>query len=359
MIVIIGAGIAGLSLGWALLRKGADVTVLDANHVASGASGAATCYLEPRLGLTPIKRLEWESLQAWEAYAERLGRETNRTVEFHREGQIRVTLADNLDRFQADYEERIQAGWQVDLLSTAMLLNKEPMLSPDLVRGGFVPIVRWANGASVCDAMAARIEAMGGVIQTGWPVQQLRPSGTHVSVLSSTGKTCDADMVVFANGMGANEIDGAPEDLPVNRAVRGVNLVLDMNGCHQPIRHLIKHRNGTLCPRSGNRLLIGPTYEHGVDHHDVGDDVIEMLYQRAEPIVPGIRDLPLLGVASGIRTKIGDGQLALGRCPSDRRIAYSLGHAGSGFLRAPIIGDALADYLLEGTRHDLLDQVLR
>ena len=50
MIVIVGAGIAGLSLAYELTRRGNEVTVLEADTIASGASGVATSYLEPRLG---------------------------------------------------------------------------------------------------------------------------------------------------------------------------------------------------------------------------------------------------------------------------------------------------------------------
>jgi len=53
MILIIGAGIAGLSLGYELARRGAKVTVLEAGKIASGASGVATSYLEPRWGIHP------------------------------------------------------------------------------------------------------------------------------------------------------------------------------------------------------------------------------------------------------------------------------------------------------------------
>ena len=60
MILIVGAGIAGLSLGWELVKSGAEVTIVDIGEVAGGASGIATSYLEPRLGKTQMRRLEWD-----------------------------------------------------------------------------------------------------------------------------------------------------------------------------------------------------------------------------------------------------------------------------------------------------------
>ena len=38
---IIGAGVAGLSLGWRLLQAGADVTILERSQPGSGATAAA------------------------------------------------------------------------------------------------------------------------------------------------------------------------------------------------------------------------------------------------------------------------------------------------------------------------------
>ena len=72
MIVVIGGGIAGLSVAYELLKRGAKVTVIEANSIASGASGVATSYLEPRLGNTAMRAMERESMRRWEDYANHL-----------------------------------------------------------------------------------------------------------------------------------------------------------------------------------------------------------------------------------------------------------------------------------------------
>ena len=71
-VTIVGGGIAGLSLGWELLRHGRRVTVREANTIGSGTSHAATSYMEPRLGdpeRSAARRMEWESLRLWPAFA--------------------------------------------------------------------------------------------------------------------------------------------------------------------------------------------------------------------------------------------------------------------------------------------------
>ena len=81
---------------------------------------------------------------------------------------------------------------------------------------------------------------------------------------------------------------------------------------------------------------------------DPTPEIIEFLYQNAEPILPSVRDLPLLKVTAGLRSKVGDGNLRLGCSEEQPQLFYSLSHGGAGFLRAPVIGDELAEFVLKG-----------
>ena len=82
-------------------------------------------------------------------------------------------------------------------------------------------------------------------------------------------------------------------------------------------------------------------------------EIIEFLYQNAEPILPSVRDLPLLKVTAGLRSKVGDGNLRLGCSEEQPQLFYSLSHGGAGFLRAPVIGDELAEFVLKGVKGPL------
>lgn len=55
-IAVIGAGVAGLSVAWALAQRGHKVTVFDKNEPLAGASGNVRAFLAPKL--TSLKRLE-------------------------------------------------------------------------------------------------------------------------------------------------------------------------------------------------------------------------------------------------------------------------------------------------------------
>lgn len=346
MIVIIGAGIAGLSLGYELTKRGAQVTVLEAETIASGASGVATCYLEPRLGDTPMRRIERLALIRWPGFVVELEAETGVDIGFRTEGQLRVSVPENIRKFEKNLTEREAEGTPCERVSVEEARRREPTISPDIAAAVYLPHVRWTDGRKTCVALAQAIEKQGGKVLENMLVEAI---GTGFVKLTADN-FMDANQIVLCNGMGANTIGGRPDDVPLARPVRGVNLVLDMSGLSKPITHMIKHHRGNMVPADERRLIVGTTYEAGVENLDVDEATIEELYANAEPILPDIRNLPLREVNAGLRTKVADGNLRLGRSQENPVVHYSLGHAGSGYLRAPVVAPEFAQFILTGGR---------
>ena len=351
MIIVVGGGIAGLSVAHELLRRGANVTVVEASTVASGASGVATSYLEPRLGNTTMRAIERESMRRWESYAGWLNTVGLVDVGFRSKGQIKVTLPENLKRLEKDLRARREQGEPFTQLESSDLNDLEPALSPGIVAAAHLPNVRWVTGRFVCQALAEAIEQEGGKIVKNYTVVTVTPAkdtSSNLVVTSADGTQLMAEKVIMCTGIGTPAIEGLPDDMPKSRPVRGVNLVVDQSSLTKPVSHLIKHHRGNLCPRENGQLIVGTTYEAGENSLEPGADIVEFLYQNAEPILPVVRQLPLLRVTAGLRSKVGDGNLRLGRSNEIPQLFYSLSHGGAGFLRAPVIADELAGFVLDG-----------
>ncbi|NKB51507.1 MAG: FAD-dependent oxidoreductase [Rhizobiaceae bacterium] len=356
MIVVVGAGIAGLSLAYEICRRSATVTVLESDTIASGASGVATSYLEPRLGNTAMRAIEREAMLRWPNYAEHLENISGLSVGFRREGQLEIALQDDLKKFHKDLKARAEQNEPFELLTPQSAQKLEPEISGNIASAAFLPNVRWVTGKKICQALAMAVENAGGQIKQGVAVTALEQTGGRVVLSTNDGSIIDVEKLVLCTGMGAATISGLPADIPQSRAVRGVNLIVDQSPLTSPLTHLIKHHRGNLCPRENSQLIVGTTYEAGETSLDPGPEIVEFLYQNAAPIVPKIRDLPLLKVTAGLRSKVGDGNLRLGRSAIAPQIYYSLSHGGAGFLRAPVIADELAEFVLDGklgtlTRH--------
>ena len=128
MIGIIGAGVSGLTLAYALLKKGAQVTIVEADTIASGASGMATTYLEPRLGSTPTRLIEKTSHKMWPGLAAEIERQSGVPVFFNKTGQIKVALEADAAKLQTELNARCEDGRQFETLSFKELQKLEPSL---------------------------------------------------------------------------------------------------------------------------------------------------------------------------------------------------------------------------------------
>ncbi len=350
MIVVAGAGIAGLSLAYELCRRGVAVVVLESDTIASGASGVATSYLEPRLGHTAMRVIERESMLRWPGYAEHLEEVSGISVGFCREGQLKIALQDDLKKFHKDLKARADQNEAFELLTPQAAQALEPEISKNIAAAAFLPNVRWVTGKQVCQALANAVKSAGGQIRQGVSITAVEQTNPQLALSTNDGSMLDIEKLVLCTGMGAGAISGLPVDIPQSRAVRGVNLIVDQSGLANPLTHLIKHHRGHLCPRENGQLIVGTTYEADETSLQPGPDIIEFLYQNAAPILPKIRDLPLIKVTAGLRSKVGDGNLRLGRSQTAPKIYYSLSHGGAGYLRAPVVADELAEFVLHGTR---------
>ncbi len=346
MIVVVGAGIAGLSVAYELSKAGADVTVLEANTIASGASGVATSYLEPRLGGTSIRAVEWEGLKRWPELADELLHETGKDIGLKCDGQLRVSLPENEDKFLKDIETRDEQGWTVERLTPQEAHEIEPSISNEISTAAFLPNVAWVNSAAVCAALADALQKRGMEVHENCAVEKIETS----HLITSLGDKVHFDKLIICNGMGANAFVDFIPDMPVSRPVRGVNLIFDNSKLSMPVRHLIKHHRGNMCPRSlvnCDHLIVGTTYEPDEMSLEPDEDVIAKLLDNAIPVLPELQDMPLVKITVGLRTKVGDGNLRLGRSQKKPNVYFSLSHAGAGFLRAPVVAPEFAKFILE------------
>lgn len=345
-VIIIGGGIAGLSLALELVQRGTEVIVLEQNQMGSGASGAASAYLEPRTGTGGLRAIEWASLDQWPRYARAIEAASGTDLDYRMDGLLHVAVEDTLSRLKQDFEKRTADGTKTRWLSGDEARALEPGLSPKILAAFQMDQVHWLDGRRLCSALVNLLRKAGADLRENTAVHSVAHNGDHVRV-----KTDDEDLragkLVVCCAMGRNHIDGLPGDVPECRPVRGVMLSLATDPTNSIVRRVIKHSKGVLCPRSDGRLLIGPTSEKGETSTIVSPDVQSRLLETAVRYVPSVADLPVSEVAVGFRALVGDGALKLGQSRQMRGVYFSLSHGGSGYLRAPVVAQELADYVLD------------
>ena len=321
MVTVIGGGIAGLSVAWELARRSRPVTVLEANTIGSGTSAVATSYLEPRLGTTPARKLEWEALRRWPDYAAELEAASGIDVGFRPHGQWRYAFADDEREVRADFELRRDAGWNVEWLTGDAVREREPAIGPDVTAAALVRDPAWVDGPAVCRALAEAIRVKNGTVLENRNVSadDLRDKRT---VLIAAGQTDGFDRV------------------PATRRTKGTTLFL-------PVAHslsrMLRHKSLSIVPRSDG-VIVGSSRERGATSLEPDPAVVADLYGKAVRVLPMLADVAPRP-RCGFRHLVGDGSLNLGR---DGDVFWSLSHAGVGYVRAPVVGPELADIICGG-----------
>jgi glycine oxidase len=113
------------------------------------------------------------------------------------------------------------------------------------------------------------------------------------------------------------------------------------------IEHVVWVPKAYLVPRNDGRLLIGATVEEkGFDDSLTAGGVFALL-EAAWRALPGIEELPIVEFWAGFRPTSRDDAPILGPTSVDG-LLFATGHHRNGILLAPVTGDALAHYILDG-----------
>ncbi len=346
MITIIGAGIAGLSLGWKLAGNGHRVTILERGIIASGASGAAGAYLEPRPGKGKLRALEWASHKLWPEFAKILELEAGINIGFHNNGVTYIAYPEGLEKLKKTAEFHRASNWQVNWMDGKVLREFEPQLSKEIAAAYHLPQVCQVDARLVCKALALAFKQCGGELIEYFEVSDVENTDEGLVVNGKNHAPFSTDKLIISAGHGANKIAGLPNDIPVSRPVRGLMLELAQAKGQAPICRPIKRPDGVILPLPNGNLLVGSSHEEGEEAIIAPDQIVNSMLESAARVVPGIADLPLVETRIGVRALVGDGLLRLGRSGEMRNVYYSLSHAGAGFLRAPIISEKLAHIIV-------------
>ena len=121
-VIILGAGVTGLSIGWHLRRMGIPVTIIEGKTAGSGASSKAAGMITPaseiRFGEPHLTKFFIESLNSYPQFIQELQKTSGLNVDFQQKGALTVAIDGDdeaeLERFH-DYQRKL--GFDVQLLS--------------------------------------------------------------------------------------------------------------------------------------------------------------------------------------------------------------------------------------------------
>jgi glycine oxidase len=345
-VVVIGAGVVGLSVARALAGAGRSVQVVERRRVGAEASSAAAGMLAPQGEAEPEWPLLDLALRARDhhlALVPALESETGLSIELSRRGAIHVALdADEEASLQQRGEWQRARGLTAVPLSAAELRDAEPNLSPDVRAGLLFPGDHWLDNVRLTRALAASALARGVGLVTGRPVTELVLESGRIAGVRAGGEVFAAPIVVNAGGAWAGLLAGDPRP-PRVEPVRGQMMALDMT--LPPLKHVIVSGHGYLVPRMDGRLLVGSTSEKVGFDKSVTAGGLRTLLGAAVRLVPVLADVRIAQTWAGLRPGTPDGLPVIGpgAVPG---LVHAAGLYRNGILLGPLVGEIVADQIL-------------
>jgi glycine oxidase len=350
-LLVVGAGVIGLSCAWLAARSGRRVTVVDPAP-ASGASWVAGGMLAPVTEAWPgeeaLLALGVESVRRWPAFAAELTAAAGRPAGLRTDGTV-VAATGAGDRAELDAlaTHLARLGRPVERLTGRELRRLEPGLGPD-VRGGLsVPDDLAVDNRVLLTALLAACANAGVTVVERAAGAVLDDGARVLGIRCTDGREIAADTVLVCAGAHSGGLHPALHGLV--RPVKGEILRLAARpGAFPPprrtVRALVDGRPVYLVPRDDGGLVLGATQaEIGFDTTVTVGGVRDLL-RDAERILPGIAEYALVESAAGLRPGSPD-NLPLVGALGPEGLVVATGHHRNGMLLAPVTADAVVALL--------------
>lgn len=379
-VVVIGAGVVGLSVALALQMRGRQVTVLDREGPAAGASAgnagafaftdilplaspgimkkAPKWLLDPLGPLTvppayALKIAPW-MWRFWRACSparvaastaaqtalmdlskaelEPFLAATGTAPMLRKQGNLQVYEGRaELDAALPGWQARADHGIEFRHMEAAEMAEIQPGLAPRFTHGTFTP-----GWYSIADpklytlALADRLVAQGGRLDRA-EVTALRPAGDAVEILTLGGTRRAGQVVVCAGAFSHRIAATLGEKIPLETE-RGYNTTLPEDAFD--LRTQVTFGgHGFVISRLSTGIRVGGAVELGGLDLPPNYRRSDAMLKKARTFLPGLN--PAGGVQwMGFRPSLPDSLPAIGRAGATARVTYAFGHGHLGLTQS-------------------------
>ncbi len=359
--VIIGGGVYGCGTAWELAKQGAEVVLLEANTIASGASGG--------LGKRGVRAngrdvrelpLMQEAYEIWPTLHEQLGGETG----YERLGHL-LLIERPLDKTRQEAQVWVQQanGIPTEWLDAGAVREMEPFVSEAVIAATYCPLDGVADHTATTRSYAQAARQHGAIIHENTAVSRLERQGSKVTaVITEDGQRFSVEKSVL---LASNR--HAPHFI---QQELGITLPLwelypqVMNTAPispMPLNHLIGHAHRTLAMKAvpGDHVMISGGW-HG--RYNPNSKQIEPVPEQVEgnrleavAAFPCLAELPIVEVSVERAELISQDDIPImDYLPGADNLLVATGWSGHGWAISPAVVRHLAQWMLTNSRPDIL-----
>ena len=325
-IVIIGAGVAGLTCACELVDRGATVTVYE----KSGALGGSACSWYAGGMLAP-----WCERESAEKVVMDMGQRALSWWSSHVEGVVsHGSLVLSMQRDVSEIRRFARLTENHQLLTGDQIGGLEPDLSGRFEQGLFFSSEAHLDPRLALRQLVSYLATRGVEVQFG---QTRKP------------QDCDADRIVDCRGYAARD------NLSRMRGVKGEMLVLKSKELtlSRPVRLLHPRYPVYIVPREGGLFMLGATMIENDERHRISALSMLELLSAAYALHPEFGEAEIVEIGVDVRPAFDDN---LPRLQRHENILYVNGLYRHGFLLGPSMAIQAADAVLDEQNFMDLDQ---
>lgn len=329
-VVVVGAGVSGLSAAHALLERGHRVVVVERGLVGRESSWAGGGILFPLLPWDypgPVTALTQRALARYPGWIAAIESLSGGSAEYWPCGMTLDTDAPG-----------IALDW-----CAAHGIAARPVPSTGPLARLVLPSVAQARNPRLIRVLLDAVRALGAEVREHSAVARVSLQGNGVEIVLANGDRLHAGQLVLATGAWA--CAGLP-DLPGPANVRPIRGQMLLFRLPAGALDTILYRDGLyLIPRRDGHVLAGSTLEDA--GFDKATDAVTAahLHARAAALFPPLAGEKPIRHWAGLRPGSPGNIPLIGRHPASERVFLNTGHYRYGLTMAPAAAELLADLM--------------
>ncbi|MCZ6601473.1 MAG: glycine oxidase ThiO [Planctomycetota bacterium] len=343
-VIVVGAGIVGCSVAYALARDGVQVTVIERGEIgreASWAGGGILTPIRPHTYPSDLLPLCRSGLDTFDRWIPALEDESGIDVEHDVVGLL-LLVRDDEDEREADSLRawKKEHGQPAEVLSQDEVRERVPGINPEFHKALLFPDTRQIRNPRLLRSLSVAAERGGVTFRTKCPVGGLVRNGDRIIGVQTPQGEIHAGTVIIAAGAWSSGSDLGISPAISVKPIRGQMILTEQDPV--AFRHVLLWKGRYLVPRRDGKILIGSSVE------DVGFDsrvtagVVHSLLERASEILPALADAPFLQAWAGLRPSTPDRLPYIGPIPGADGALAATGHYRNGLLLGPFTGEIIA-----------------